>query len=203
MEEIMMPMAGPAKHSVWDNYVPILQRDRHTDVYLSDTIEGPQEYNHLCHILYSAHKGDTIALHINNGGGYVDAGFMIIDAIKASKAVVTAKLTGTVGSISTMITLACDELEMADNTGWLSHNYSGGVQGKGGEMKAQMEFMAAELAATFTSIHTGFFTDDEISNIIDDKDMWMNKTEVVGRWNARKKKDLKALKEIEATRKAK
>ena len=152
MEELFMPMGGKPKHSVWDEYVPILTSGRHTDIYLTDSIEAPSEYNKLCSILENAYKGDTITLHINNGGGYVDSGFMIIDAIKSSKAVVTAKLSGTVASIATIITLSCDKIIVAEHLSWLSHNYSAGIQGKGGEMKLQMEFMSKELSSTFRDL---------------------------------------------------
>ena len=200
MEELIMGGA-PVKHSVWDNYVPIIKTDRHTDIYLTAQIEAPAEYAEMCRILEQAFKGDTITLHINSGGGYVDSGFMIIDAINSSKAVVTAKLSGTVASIATIIALSCVKVVIADHISWLSHNYSAGIQGKGGEMKLQMEFMSKELSNSFRALHKGFFTDAEMTSIIDDKDVWLNKSEIVKRWAARKENNTDKLKEIAAAKK--
>ena len=201
--EFTIPGGEPVKHSIWDNYVPILQADRHTDAYLTDNIDAPSEYNQLCHILNSAYKGDTITLHINNGGGYVDSGFMLIDAIKHTKAKVTAKLSGTVASVATIISLACAEIEVADYVQFMIHNYSGGASGKGHEMKAQMDFTDAELNKAFSEIYGGFLTDHEMELVIAGKDMWMGKDELLNRYKARKDGDSDALAAIEATRKAK
>lgn len=129
--------------SVWDDYVPIVKSGQHTDVFLTDSIDAPAEYNKLCYDLAQAFPSESMKLYINNGGGYIDSGFMIIDAIKHSKAKITAKLSGTVASAATIIALACDEIEVSPHTSFMIHNYSGGAQGKGHEMKAQMDFTDA------------------------------------------------------------
>lgn len=202
MDEFLMPGIAPEKLRVWDEYVPIIKQGRDTRVYLADHIEAPSAYNETCFLLDNAIKYDNIAFHVNNGGGYVDSGVMLIDAVERTKATTIAKLSGTVASIATVFVLACDKIEIADHTSFMIHNYSGGVQGKGGEMKSQMEFMSAELAITFRKVYAGFLTPDEIEAVIDDKDMWLNKTEVLARWDARKRKDAEGLEEIAAERKA-
>lgn len=203
MEELIIGGGTPPKTSVWDNYVPILKEGRHVDIYLTDSIEAPSEYSQTCHTLEKAYKGDTTTLHINNGGGYVDSGFMMVHAIKASKSKTTARLSGTVASVSTILSLSCDEIEIADYTNFMIHNYSGGAQGKGHEMKAQMDFTDAQLNAAFTEIYGGFLTEHEMELVIAGKDLWMGKDEVLARWNARKTGDTAALIEIEAARKVK
>jgi len=201
--ELIMPGGEPTKHSVWDNYVPLITSGRHTDVYMTDNIEAPSEYAQLCHTLNSAYEGDTVTLHINNGGGYVDSGFMLIDAIKHSKAKVHAKLSGTVASIATIIALACDSIEVADYIQFMIHNYSSGASGKGHEMKAQMDFTDAELNKAFSEIYAGFLTNHEMELVIAGKDLWMGKSELLSRYAARENGDTEALVAIEAARKAK
>jgi ATP-dependent protease ClpP protease subunit len=196
-------LGGKQKTSVWDDYVPIVKAGQHTDVYLTAGIEAPEDYNQLCYILERSFTSETITLHINNGGGYIDSGFMIIDALKKSAATVTAKLTGTVASAATIIALACDKVEIADHTAFMIHNYSGGVQGKGNEMKAQMDFTHAGLQAAFKDIYGGFLTEDEMENVIADRDMWLTKREVEKRWKARGNKDKKGLEILAAERKGK
>ncbi len=197
MEELF-GVTPPQKHSVWDNYVPILQSARHTDIYLTDQIEAPSEYNQVCHILSKAFNGDSLTFHINNGGGYVDSGFMMVDAIKTSKAKVTAKLSGTVASVSTILSLSCDKIEIADYTNFMVHNYSGGAQGKGHEMRAQLEFTNTQLNVAFTEIYGGFLTSHEMELVIAGKDIWMGKDEVLARWAAMKAKDTEKLEELAA-----
>lgn len=202
MEELL-PLGAPPKHSVWDDFVPIITEGRTTEVFLTDHIEAPSEYNKLCHLINSAYKGDEIVLTINNGGGYVDSGFMIIDAIKNSEAKVTAKVVGTVASVSTIIALSCDEIIAADYVQFMIHNYSGGAQGKGHEMKAQMDFTDAQLNMAFTEIYGGFLTPHEMELVIAGKDIWMGKEELMTRIRARKSGDADALEAIEEERKGK
>ena len=201
MSELIIESGGNPKSSVWDNYVPILTVGRHTDVYLTDAIEAPAEYNQLCHILNNAYQGDTVTLHINNGGGYVDSGFMIVNAIRNSKAKVTAKLSGTVASVATIITLACADIEIAPYVNFMIHNYSsgGGGSSKGHELRAMVEFTDTQLNEAFSSVYANFVTSHEIELIIAGKDLWMGTDEVKQRFKFMKPEDLKGLEEYVKT----
>lgn len=168
---------------VWDDYVPILKGKKSLDIYLTDSISVPAEYNEMCSLITTASPNTKVTLHINNGGGIIDAAFMIIDAIKKSKAQVHAVLSGTVASAATVITLACDTIEVVPYTSFMIHNYSSGTQGKGHEMKAYMDFNNSELNNAFKDIYAGFLTEDEMQSVIDGKDMWMGQAEVLERWN--------------------
>lgn len=185
-----MPFPFPMSQSTesenpWDRLVPLIQNRHHTDVYLTDGIDEPSNYNELCHVLRSAEKGDTVNMYLNTPGGVIDSAFMVIDAIKNSKAKVTAHLSGTVASAGTIIALAADNLVVTDHTSFMIHNYSSGGHGKGAELKARQEFIDKSLNKAFTSFYKGFLTDDEIANVINDKDMWMDKEEVEERWKNR------------------
>ena len=37
------------KTTVWDDYVPIIKSGQHTDVFLTESIDAPSEYNKLCY----------------------------------------------------------------------------------------------------------------------------------------------------------
>jgi len=202
MEELILGAGAPQKHSVWDNYVPIIASGRHTDIYLTDSIEAPSEYNQVCHILRHAFKGDTVTLFINSGGGYIDSSFAMIDAIKASKASVTAHIVGTVASAATMLALACSEIVIADHVQFMIHNYSGSASGKGNEIKAQVEFTDKAVNKAFECFYAGFLTPLEMELVIAGKDFWMGKEELQLRLATRKAKDTKALEKIAADKKA-
>lgn len=173
---------------VWDLVVPIITNKNRTDVYITDEIGAPSDYNELCYLLHTASPAETFYLHLNTPGGALDSAFHIIDAIQLSKARVVAQLTGTVASAGTIITLACDDVLVADHSIWMSHNYSsgGGGSSKGHELKARQEFTDRSLNASFRQIHEGFFTDDEVSQLIDGKDFWIDKDEILQRWASRK-----------------
>ena len=176
------------KTSEWDSYVPIISEKNNTIAYMTDSIEAPSEYNELCYKLKTASPAEVFTLVINTPGGYIDSAMMIIDAIKSSKAKVIAEISGTVASAGTVITLACDEVKVAPHTAFMIHNYSGSVVGKGHEMKAHQEFIDKNLNVSFKEFYRGFLTETEMDQVIDGRDMWMNKTEVDARiagtwWN--------------------
>ncbi len=180
-------LLGGSKSSVWDDYVPIISEKNHTKVFLADAIEEPANYNELCYKLKTASPAEVFTLYINTPGGLISSATMVIDAIKTSKAKVIAEISGTVASAGTIITLACDEVIVADHTEFMIHNYSAGIQGKGHEMKARQEFMDKSLNQAFKTFYAGFLSDDEMEAVIDGKDLWMGKDEVVsrlkGNWN--------------------
>jgi len=171
---------------VWDWYVPIVTTKNITHAYLTETIDEPSYYNELCYLLENSVPSETVYLHLNTPGGMIDSAFMLIDAIKSAQARVIGKLSGNVCSAGTLITMTCDEIEVADHTAFMVHNYSGGVSGKGHEMKSRQEFIDESLNAAFRSFYSGFLTENEMDEIIDGKDYWMAKDEVMERWAARK-----------------
>lgn len=166
---------------VWDKDVPIITNKYHTDVYITSTIEEPNIYNELCYKLMTASSFDTFTLHINTPGGMLDSAFMITNAIKRSAAKVKASLTGTVASAGTLITLACDDIEIAPHTSFMIHNYSAVIGGKGGEIKSRQEHTDKALANAFNEFYSGFLTAKEIKEVIDGKDLWMDAEEVMTR----------------------
>lgn len=182
LNDIQRSLSGVGHKSEWDMYVPIISEGNNHTVYLTDPITEPSYYNRLTHKLYSANDYDTFTFVINNGGGILDSAFMVTDAIKASKAKEVCHIVGTVASAATIIVMVCDELVTTSNVSFMIHNYSAGMQGKGHEMKARQKFIDAELERAFTEFYLGFLTKDEIQDVIDGKDFWMNAKEVEDRW---------------------
>jgi len=170
---------------IWDLLVPIVTKGESHSVYISDEISAPDTYNELCHRLRTAKSKDTFTLYLNTPGGYIDSALMLIDAIKTSKAEVNAHISGTVASAGTVITLACDKVTVAPHTAFMIHNYSSGMQGKGHEMKAYQNFVDKNLNGAFKELYAGFLEEDEMQDIIDGKDLWLNKEEVEERLSRR------------------
>lgn len=173
---------------IWELEVPIVI-DQNNDVitaYITGQIAEPSQYNELCYLLGQASKSTRFYLHINTPGGIIDSAFMIVNAIKSSSAQVIGVLTGTVASAGTLISMACDELEVTEHLSFMIHNYSGGMAGKGHEMKARQKFTDAHLNEAFKSFYNGFLTEDEMERVVEGTDLWMGTVEVSERWIQRK-----------------
>jgi ATP-dependent Clp protease, protease subunit len=169
---------------IWELAVPVAV-DKESNVinaYLTNAIEEPQLYNELCYLLSTATKATTVILHINTPGGIIDSAFMIANAIKDSEATVIGRLTGTVASAGTIISMACDHLDITPHLSFMIHNYSGGMAGKGHEMKARQKFTDDHLNHAFTYFYSGFLTEEEMEKVIEGTDLWMDTNEVKERW---------------------
>lgn len=184
MEEVELVLFKEEKQdtiSEWNKDVPIVAKGKVVTVFMNDEIYEPGAYNELCYTLENT-TADSVRLYINNGGGQLDAMLSIIASMKRCSCEITGVLSGTVASAATMIALQCDKLEVADHTAFMVHSASGGTSGKSHETKAYMEFNDKNLKDIFSTVYKGFLTESEIRKVLDGKDMWMGKDEVVERF---------------------
>jgi len=181
--------APKEKDSPFEDYVPIIRTSdgRNTKAFLTEGISSPAEYNELCTLLLDAKRGDKVELVINNGGGLSHSAFMIVDAMKKSKAKIHGNITGFVASAATIITMYCDTIEVAPFTSFMCHNYSHGAEGGGAQVKEYVNFTDREFTKAAAEIYANFLTEEELVDISTrDKEVWLNAEEVVERWNNKK-----------------
>lgn len=167
--------------SAWDRTVPIVARGKVVTVYLTSEIYEPECYSELCYTLENT-EADQVRLIINNDGGNMYSMLDILDSMSKCQCEIVGVLKGSVASAATMIAIACDKLEVANHTSWLTHYYSGGLGGKGNEIKAKYDFEAVEIPRMFRDLHAGFLTPEEIENVIKGQDMWLNKEQILERF---------------------
>ena len=188
LENVERTLKNSGKHDDWDDFVPVIKENSmQTTVYLTDKFEEPNYYNKLCYALMNANEIEHFTLVINSPGGMLDSAFMVSNAILSTQASVTAYLAGTVASAATIVALSCDEVIASENLAFMIHNYSSGMHGKGHEMKARQIFFDNELNKSFNQYYLGFLSQEEITDVIEGKDIWLNCEEVNERWQAKKK----------------
>ena len=170
--------------SIWDNYVPIIKQGNTYGVYLTDSIEGPAEYNQLIYLLGNLDHYHTVNIFINNGGGSVDSAFMIREAVLNCQATTVAHLFGAVASAATVIALSCNDLIVSPFLSFMVHNYSHGTgNDSGNRIKNYVDFTDRELKRAFRSIYKGFLTEEEMMDVTErDKEIWLNELETANRW---------------------
>lgn len=113
----------------WNKHVPIKEVEDVNYLYFTNDVVDPHIYNEAIHKLLTANENDNFVLVINSGGGDVESAIMLVDAIRRSEATVNSFVTGFAASAATIIALAADELEIAEHTPFMIHNYSGGAVG--------------------------------------------------------------------------
>lgn len=171
---------------IWDLNVPIVKVDNNYHVYLTTEILEVAVYDELCFLLGQATKKDTFHMHISTPGGDLNSFIAIYNAMKKSAATIIGYLTGSVASAGTMITMGCDQLEVDDFTMFMCHNYSTQTSGKGSEIKVQQEFMEKLIANIMTTVYADFMTTEEIERLLEDKDYWFDKDDILERWSRKK-----------------
>ena len=172
---------------VWDLDVPVIvdKENKNIKIYITGAIDEPYQYNEACYLLDTAPRDYTVDIYLNTPGGIIDSAFMICNSINNCKAKVIAHLSGTVASAGTMICMSCDELDLTPHLSFMIHNYSGGISGKGNEMKARQKFTDEHLNEAFKSFYLGFLSEEEMESVINGTDLWMGTKEVTQRWNNR------------------
>ena len=117
---------------------------------------------------------DTITLRINSYGGSVSDGIAIYNAIKRHPANVTTCIDGIAASIASLIAMAGDSVEMAENATLMIHAPWGYVSGNSAELRqyADMLDVWAQAMSTSYAAKTGKPMDEMLALLTDGEDHW-------------------------------
>ena len=83
----------------------------------------------------------NIYLHINSGGGEVNAALSTVDTIRNNKIPIVSIIEGSAASAATLISIVCHERHIHKHAMMLIHQISGGFWGKMEEFKDEMKNM--------------------------------------------------------------
>jgi ATP-dependent Clp protease protease subunit len=158
------------------------------EYYLSDQIVDPDEYTEMIHTIRNCKSTDFIVIHINCPGGNLLTTVQILHAMSECQGRIVASVEGACISAATLIFLAADEYVINEHSMFLFHNYSGGTVGKGGEMYHSVIYERKWSEDLLRSSYSGFLTNDEITDLLNDKDIWMSASEVASRIEEAEKK---------------
>lgn len=147
---------------------------QHKEYTLCDEIESFSEYKEFIEELGKATELDVVTLKIASSGGRIDVGRTIVEAIKKSKAIVTAEVISPSYSMASLIAISCDNLILNPHTFLMFHNYSSYSGGKGNALVQQVTNINELLLEFFTSICKPFLTPREIKLVANDKDVYIN-----------------------------
>lgn len=157
------------------------------DFYITGMIESPKNYIKWFDLIRNCQENDVIVFHINSYGGDITTILQFIKAIKETKAKIIASIEGECSSAATMIFLIANEHYIEDNSIFMIHNYSGMAEGKGGEMYNRILFERKWSEDLIKVIYKDFLTEKEITDVLDNKDIWLSADEVMKRLENKKK----------------
>lgn len=151
------------------------------EFYLSGEVLSPEYYVDWFTIMRNANDDDTVKIYINSPGGDLHTAIQFLRVLAETNATVITSAEGACMSAATLIFLSGDQIEVTPHSLFMFHNYSGGAIGKGGELYEQAVFERTWSLGLFTEMYQGFLTPEEISAMLDGKDVWLTSDEVTTR----------------------
>jgi len=164
------------------------------EYYLVEEIGEPEKYVDLFHDLRHSRNADVIKIHINCPGGNLFTTIQFIQVLSECQGHIIVCVEGACMSAATLIFLMADEYMITDHSMFMFHNYSGGTAGKGGEMYHGMIHERKWAAKLFQKMYEGFLTPAEITDLLNDKDIWLDSNQVLARLEKRARNSEKKLK---------
>lgn len=149
--------------------------------YIVDEIGDVREFLDLINILKTAEEHDTIFIYLNTPGGNLYTAIQIISAMRQSHATVITCLEGEVASAGTLIFLAGHKYVVNPNCTFMIHNYSHWVGGKGNEVAIRVRYSEQYFHKLATDLYGRFLTAEELSDVLNGKDLWMDSEDVLRR----------------------
>src|SRR5574343_10214 len=124
---------------------------------------------------------ENLTIRINSYGGSVSDGIAIYNAIKRHKAQTTVAIDGVAVSIASLIAMAGDSVEMADNALLMIHAPWGGAVGNSKDMRDMADTLdkfAAAMSSSYAD-KTGKTTEAVMAWLTDGIDHWFTAAEAV------------------------
>lgn len=172
------------------------------EYYIVSQIGEPEDYVDLFNDLRAARQTDIIKFYINCHGGNLFTTIQFLQAMRECDARIVACVEGACMSAATLIFLAADDWMISDYSMFLFHNYTGGCFGKGGEIYHGMLHERKWSKDLLSKEYANFLEDREIEDMLSDKDIWMDSSEVAARLELRAKKLKRAEKKEHSRKKA-
>jgi len=172
-------------YKIFERKIPSKQ----ISIFLSSVIGDPIEYVEMVNKIKQATENDVIYIYLNTPGGNLETGVQIINAIRNTPAHVVVSLESTAHSLGTLIFLSGDELQIHDHCLMMFHNFSAGMYGKGHELTAELEAVNKWYNKMFRKICVPFLTAEEIEQVIDGRDLWLETDEIKRRLNRMTKEE--------------
>jgi ATP-dependent protease ClpP protease subunit len=154
----------------------------HYTLQINKELEHREDWLDELEVLYNCHENDQVLIRINCGGGDAMILNQWLSAMNQCKARITGEITGMCASAATFIFLACDEHIINHGIEFMAHTCQGSV-GWGNERNIQERaaFLRRSTQSLMDTHYKYFFTEDEISKILEGSEIYLDYDEVANR----------------------
>jgi len=175
-------MAEDKKKGDLEQSYKIFSREKKStdyDVYLGETFDSPTEYTDLLHKLSRASKEDTFTFYLNSYGGRLDAGIQLGAKLRTTKAHTKTIIEAPCYSMGAIFPFMTSEVEMLPHAFLMFHMYStGSGRQKGNELELSLAASTRLFHGLLVDYCSKLLTKEEIKDIVDGKDLYLDTNEV-------------------------
>ena len=182
------------------------QRDIIRINFTAQGIGTADEHMEELDAIRSAGPDDILILYFTGcGGGVIDTGMSLINALIETPAHTVAVLEGYNASLATMVPLVCREIIVTSYTSMMLHSAHGGTHGTMLNQERSAIFFSKMLAEFMSDIYHGFVTEQELQDLKNGLEIYLGADEIEERLEKRAKlmteemeKELEALEKTNA-----
>lgn len=152
--------------------------------YIHDEIGSSEDYVDLLDTLYTASESDSIILHLNTPGGYLNTAVEILHAMASTRATVITSADGLVASAGSLLFFAGHSFMLGEFCEIMLHDGSGGAMGKINENLKSAQFTSKRLSNIYHKIYGRFFSEEQVDRVLNGEDLYLGSEDVENLINA-------------------
>jgi len=153
-------------------------------MFMSSFTERKKGLHSVFNELWNSDNVDKLELRINSRGGFTNEGGQFYSLIKNKFNGRCTTILDSIGySMGALVFMMGDKRIITARSELVIHDYSGGVIGKGNEIKAQFEHTQDSIRGFMKDVilDPGFLSNDEFGMMVIGQDYWMNGLEMCKR----------------------
>lgn len=154
-------------------------------VRIDRVLDEPENWQEEIATIRQAGEGDVIHLLLNTQGGNAYVMYGLLSALEQSTAHIICELEGMAASCGSFIFLCGDEFRVSPNAELMAHNASHGIYGKASDVSTYVNFSDQQFKKLLERYYTNFFTQEEITKMVDGKEFYMDSDEIMDRLEKR------------------
>jgi len=151
------------------------------DVSIRDDIDSNDYFADLIELLRTATQEDVFHLYFSTDGGVLDATQELLAAMSVTEATVVGHLVNKAISAGSIIFLNCHDWQVYSGSFMMVHQMSYSAGGGNQNVKGQVDFYARMNEKLVKNTYTGFLTPEEIQDVLNGKDVYLEDVDVVER----------------------
>lgn len=161
----------------------IFKNENIYDVYITGPISKPGNYLEFFDLLKNATANEKINIFLSTPGGRLDTTVQILALMEITEAETICHVMSYIASAGTLIALAADNLSVSPFGYMMLHNASGGSgYDKINLSKQLMDNSVLWCENINRSVYANFLTEEEIDQLLVNKDFHFNQAEILERW---------------------